>query len=211
MKKPLQAHLWQAEDYHYHSSAQNEAAKELLQRIHFKSNERFLDVGCGDGKITARISTQLPYGTVLGIDSSSEMISFAQHKFPKKDYTNLEFLQQDAQKLHYKDEFDIVFSSFALQWFPDPSIFFRGAYESLKPHGLLAITVPLDISVALEKATELVTSKVEWLTYFQDFSPGIHLKKEEELGIPKRYKKVRPSTLWIRNSFLFFLKMLKDD
>jgi trans-aconitate 2-methyltransferase len=40
-------------------------------------DERVLDVGCGDGHITAAIADQLPDGSILGIDPSPRMIAAA--------------------------------------------------------------------------------------------------------------------------------------
>ena len=47
------------------------------------------------------------------------MINFAQSQFPNDLYTNLNFSLKDAQNLDYFENFDVVFSSFALQWVPD--------------------------------------------------------------------------------------------
>jgi len=45
-------HIWDAEEYHKNSSIQYEATNQLLQNFQFKGNDKILDVGCGDGKIT---------------------------------------------------------------------------------------------------------------------------------------------------------------
>ena len=178
-----QNHFWQADHYHHHSCIQNEAAIEMLQYIQFKGHEKVLDVGCGDGKITAKISTIVPHGFVLGIDNSLDMIKFAQRTFPRKTYPNLDFSHQDAQQLFYEEEFDLIFSSFALQWFPDHSAFFQGAHQSLKSVGYLAITVPLGISFALEQSIETITTRTKWSSFFQKFSPGVYFKNYKELEV----------------------------
>ncbi|MBI3258990.1 MAG: class I SAM-dependent methyltransferase [Ignavibacteriae bacterium] len=164
-------HHWQAQSYHHHSSVQNDAATQLLQYVQLKGHEQILDVGCGDGKITAAIAKCVPTGRVVGIDVSPEMTSFARKSFPKKHYPNLTFLRQDAQHFNYCAELDIVFSSFALQWVPDPVLFFRCAAKSLKPSGRIAATIPLGISSELEKAISVVVSIPKWFVYFKTFSP----------------------------------------
>ena len=68
----------------------------------------------GDGKITAALSSKLQNGEVLGIDSSSEMILFAQKTFPKSLYPNLSFQLMSADKITYNDRFDLAFSNSAL-------------------------------------------------------------------------------------------------
>lgn len=71
---------WDPEVYAKSSTAQQKWAQELLSKISIRGNEKILDIGCGDGKITAEIALLVPEGSV-GIDNSSEMISFAQSKF----------------------------------------------------------------------------------------------------------------------------------
>lgn len=198
MKDTTENHLWQAEDYHYHSSAQSDAAAELLQHIQFNGHEQILDIGCGDGKISAKIATYVPTGSVIGLDISPEMIHFAQRSFPKTKYPNLTFLMQDAQLLTYCDKFDVLFSSFALQWVPDPNTFFQSAYKCLKSSGYLVITIPLGISSALEKAIITVTSLPEWAHYFKTFSPNWHFTTDnnyKQLLIDNKFTVVKFATI----------------
>ena len=49
-------HIWDAKNYHCNSSIQESAAMEILQYIQFQGFEKVLDIGCGDGKITAIIA-----------------------------------------------------------------------------------------------------------------------------------------------------------
>ena len=53
-------------------------ARELIARLPLRGDEHVLDVGCGDGKVTAEIARAVPRGRVLGVDASLEMIAFAQ-------------------------------------------------------------------------------------------------------------------------------------
>ena len=174
MKDIVAFHTWEAERYHTHSSAQNDAASQLLQFIQLKGHESILDVGCGDGKISAEMARSLPTGAVMGIDISYEMICFANKTFPKTKYPNLTFSSQDAQEFNYHEKLDIIFSSFALQWLPNPSAFFKCAYKSLNASGYIAATIPLGISNELERATSIIVSLPEWSAYFQNFFPNWH-------------------------------------
>ena len=51
---------WDAKDYHKNSSEQQKWGLELLDKIALSGNERVLDVGCGDGKLTAEIVRRVP-------------------------------------------------------------------------------------------------------------------------------------------------------
>jgi hypothetical protein len=44
---------WHAEDYFQNSSSQKNAAADLMQYVVINKNANVLDVGCGDGKISA--------------------------------------------------------------------------------------------------------------------------------------------------------------
>ena len=83
MSKPTN-YSWDAKDYAKNSANQFQWAKELIPKLKLKGNEALLDIGCGDGKITAEISKCLPNGRAVGIDSSAEMINLAQDKFSRK-------------------------------------------------------------------------------------------------------------------------------
>ncbi len=60
-------YTWNAEDYAKHSSAQQDWAKELISKLKLDGYESVLDIGCGDGKITAEIANQLSDGNILGV------------------------------------------------------------------------------------------------------------------------------------------------
>ena len=63
-----------------------------------KGGERILDVGCGDGKITAEIAARVPRGSVLGVDPSRDMIAFASSHFGPPAQTNLRFEVADVRQ-----------------------------------------------------------------------------------------------------------------
>jgi trans-aconitate 2-methyltransferase len=72
---------WHASDYARQSTLQHAMAQEQLALLALEGTERVLDVGCGDGKITAEIAARLPRGSVLGVDPSRDMIEFASSHF----------------------------------------------------------------------------------------------------------------------------------
>ena len=73
---------WNSADYHKSSQPQQQWAKELIAKLRLSGNEVVLDIGCGDGKVTAEIARNLSGGNVTGVDSSPEMIRFACDHFP---------------------------------------------------------------------------------------------------------------------------------
>lgn len=166
----LYGDYWKAEEYFYNSSSQREAASDLLKFVAVKDQQHLLDVGCGEGKITADLAAQIPNGSVLGIDVSPSMISFAKEKFGH--VTNLNFEIKDAEDLSFKGEFDTILSFTALQWVENHDAFFAGAYQSLKQGGTLAFTAPMGLPYTLEQAVNEVVALPQWASYFKQFSTG---------------------------------------
>jgi len=75
-------YTWDAEDYDRNSGNQLRWAQELIPKLRLRGDETLFDIGCGDGKTTAEIASNLPHGKVVGIDSSPPMINLAQCSFP---------------------------------------------------------------------------------------------------------------------------------
>jgi trans-aconitate 2-methyltransferase len=115
---------WDAAGYSRISSLQAAMAQEVLALLDLNGSERILDVGCGEGKITAEIASRVPRGLVVGVDPSHDMIGFAKKHFTLANPTgaslgNLRFEVADARRLSFKDEFDLAVSFNALHWIPD--------------------------------------------------------------------------------------------
>src|SRR5258708_38158909 len=106
-------------------------AQEVLALLDLKGSERILDVGCGDGKITAEIVSRAPRGSVVGVDPSRDMISFAQCHFGPATRSNLRFEVADARCLPFKNEFDLVVSFNALHWIPEQDAALASIHSAL--------------------------------------------------------------------------------
>jgi trans-aconitate 2-methyltransferase len=128
---------WNPQDYAKNSQNQFQWAQELIPKLKLKGNEALLDIGCGDGKITAELARRLPKGRAVGIDNSEKMIDLAKNAFPQKDYPNICFQIMDARKLTFESEFDVVFSNAVLHWIVDQKAVLAGVQRSLKPGGRL--------------------------------------------------------------------------
>jgi hypothetical protein len=62
-------YAWDARDYAKHSEAQFSWAKELIEKLNLSGSESILDIGCGDGKVTAQIAENLPVLPLCGWNS----------------------------------------------------------------------------------------------------------------------------------------------
>src|SRR5476649_1876221 len=131
---------WNAAAYAANSAVQQAWARELIAKLKLRGDENILDVGCGDGKVTAEIVRAVPRGSVTGIDASPQMIAFAKKTFPAKKFPNLKFQVMDARKIKFAGEFDVIFSNAAFHWVDDHEEILCGAASVLKSGGRLVIS-----------------------------------------------------------------------
>lgn len=91
-----------------------------------RPGERILDLGCGDGVLTAKLAA---LGCqVVGVDSSAPQIDAARN-------LGLDARVMNGQALDFDAEFDAVFSNAALHWMRDPAKVIAGVHRALRPHG----------------------------------------------------------------------------
>jgi trans-aconitate 2-methyltransferase len=172
---------WNAAEYNRHSSLQAELAEEQLARLVFAGDERILDVGCGDGKITAEVAARVPRGSVLGIDPSQDMIAFAAGHFGTPQWPNLRFEVRDVRQLTFRDEFDRVISFNALHWVPEQEAALRAIRAALKQGGqALLRLVPRGPRKSLEDVLEDARHSPRWAGRFAGFQqPYAHFTPVE--------------------------------
>jgi trans-aconitate 2-methyltransferase len=166
----MPGYQWDAKDYARNSSQQQLWAQELLGKLNLRGHEHLLDVGCGDGKVTAEIAAHLPQGQVLGVDLSAEMVRLAQERFPQTAVPNLRFAQADASRLGFHEEFDVIFSNAVLHWVIDHRPVLRGMCDALKPGGkaLLQMGGAGNNAEMMALLGVLIRSP-RWAAYYEDF------------------------------------------
>lgn len=131
---------WDATDYAKNSQGQLAWALALIDRLQVGDGCRVLDVGCGEGKVSAELARRVPAGRVVGIDNSPAMIELAQRTWASL-VPNLEFRLADAQAFDVPGAFDLAFSNSALHWVPDHPAVLRGVAAALKPGGRLVFSM----------------------------------------------------------------------
>jgi trans-aconitate 2-methyltransferase len=179
---------WDADDYARISGLQQAMAGEVLPLLNLKGSERVLDIGCGNGNITAEIAARIPQGTVVGVDPSSEMIAFASTHFGFALRPNLRFEVADARRLPFLAEFDLVVSFNALHWVPQQDQALRSIGSVMKPDGLAQLRlVPRGERKSLENVLEDTRLSPRWAGYFSHFhDPYLHLTAEQYAELAER-------------------------
>jgi trans-aconitate 2-methyltransferase len=156
---------WDGTQYRRVNSLQHWLADRALSELDLNGVHSLLDVGCGDGRITAAIADRLHGATVIGIDPSPRMISVA----PSSDTVSLQV--GDVCTMTFEEEFDVVISFNALHWVIDQHrALSRIASALRRPGGALLVFVCAGDRPSLEQTAMRVAGHESWRRYFTDFS-----------------------------------------
>jgi trans-aconitate 2-methyltransferase len=171
---------WNAPEYARISALQATMAEEALSLLTISGTESILDVGCGNGKITAEIAARAPQSRVVGIDASTDMVSFAASQ-NKDRQSNLSYAVADASYLPFNHEFDLVVSFNALHWIPNQALALQSIRSAIKQNGIAQLRlVPKGERTSLENIIDETRLSTLWRSYFQDFhDPYLHLTAEQ--------------------------------
>ena len=174
---------WDARDYARNSRIQEEFGRKHLDALDLSGSEAVLDIGCGDGRLTAALAQKVPRGRVVGIDSSPDMIAAARQT-QQSLHPNLGFETIDATALPFHGEFDLVFSTSALHWVKDHLAVLRGIRRALKSHGKLYLTFAArDTLGGLQEVLDAVIREPAWSAHFQGFETPFGFYGPEEYGV----------------------------
>jgi SAM-dependent methyltransferase len=121
---PKAVQRWSASDYAKNGRFVHELAGPVFGMLAAKAGERILDLGCGDGALTAEI--RAVGADVLGVDLSEELLAVARM---------LPVRKLDGHALDFVSEFDAVFSNAALHWMRKPKLVIEGVARALRPGG----------------------------------------------------------------------------
>jgi SAM-dependent methyltransferase len=118
--------VWDAETYARHARFVSDLAGPVLEWLAPRAGERILDLGCGDGVLSAELARH--GARVLGVDTSEQLLAGATGR-------GVETRRVDGQDLPFAAEFDAVFSNAAIHWMSDAAAVIDGVFRALKPGG----------------------------------------------------------------------------
>lgn len=166
--------------YHHNSSLQWDWAVESLASYPWRGDERVLDIGCGDGKITALLAKNLPDGFVVGLDISPQMIEYASTIFNTSDNHNLLFLKGEALTIPFHAQFDVAVSFLCLHWVLDQEAALKKIHQSLVPGGKILLVLPAKSPSNLAPVCEALVKTEKWEPYFPSFkTQRVYFSPEE--------------------------------
>jgi SAM-dependent methyltransferase len=117
---------WDPERYARNARFVADLAAPVVELLAPRAGERILDLGCGDGVLTAKLAAM--GCDVVGVDASRPQIEAARK-------LGVDARVMDGENLAFDNEFDAVFSNAALHWMRHPDKVIGGVYRALRPKG----------------------------------------------------------------------------
>jgi SAM-dependent methyltransferase len=117
---------WDPQSYARNARFVSDLAGPVLELLALRQGERILDLGCGDGVLTAKLAA-IGCG-VVGVDGSAAQVEAARA-------LGLDARLMDGERLDFDSEFDAVFSNAALHWMRQADAVIDGVSRALKPGG----------------------------------------------------------------------------
>src|SRR5262245_34652355 len=107
--------MWDPDTYLRFADERSRPYLDLLARIDATTPKTVVDLGCGPGGLTQHLHRRWPAATILGLDSSPEMIAAAR-ALPAEPAVRFEVA--DVREWRATPEVGVVISNAVLHWVP---------------------------------------------------------------------------------------------
>lgn len=161
---------WDPEKYRQFNDERARPAQDLMDRIPAFPAAHIVDLGCGAGEQAVQLARRWPDATVVGVDSSSQMLDKAREISTQ----NVTWKQADIGEYEPDGCIDLVYSNAALQWIGDHDAIFPTIVEWIKPGGVIAIQMPRNFDAPSHQVMREVAAEGAWASRLQgvrDVSP----------------------------------------
>lgn len=216
----LQREDWDPTQYARFREERAQPFYDLAALVRPRADMHVIDLGCGQGALTAWLHRTLGAAQTLGIDSSPSMLADA------RTYTapGLQFAEADIASFAPERRFDLVYSNAALQWIAGHEALFTRMTRWIAPGGQLAVQVPANtdhpaqaIGFALAREEPYAAALHGYTREDTVLAPEAYSTLLYRLGFPEQHVSLRvyPHVLpgpeavieWMRGTFLAGYRM----
>jgi trans-aconitate 2-methyltransferase len=142
---------------------------DLVARIDAESPRTVVDLGCGEGALTASLAQRWPAASVTGIDSSESMLAAAAaHAVPGR----VEFAAGDVEDWRPDRPVDVIVSNAVLHWVPGHERLMAEWAGWLSPGGWVAVQVPGNFRAPTHALLAELCRSPRWADQLADAGPA---------------------------------------
>ncbi|MFB1481460.1 trans-aconitate 2-methyltransferase [Corallococcus sp. RDP092CA] len=148
---------WSAAQYTRFEDERNRPIRDLLARLPTADVRRAADLGCGPGNSTELLRARLPTATVIGTDSSPDMLNAARKRLP-----DVRFDLGDIATWSDPGPYDVILANAVLQWVPDHATLLPALLQRLARGGSLAVQMPDNLEEPSHRLMRETASAGPW-------------------------------------------------
>ena len=183
---------WDPDKYNQFAAEREQPFWDLAHLLEPVDSPKVVDLGCGDGRLTAALSEDIGSPSTLGIDSSAAMITAAAEHSSER----VRFEVGDIGAWEQADSYDLVFANASMQWVPDHPAVLTKWSTSLRRGGQLAVQVPANADhpahlVAAELAEELMDDPPSDVVARNVLAPERYAELLDELGFDRQHVRLQ--------------------
>ncbi len=130
-------HLYKLEDSNFWYRSRNRVIKNLLNKhLGNSTSKSFLEIGCGNGFILKGLMEFENY-KLVGADIHIQGLKYAKERLP-----DVEFIQLDATRMPFENEYDAIGAFDVLEHIDDDIAVIKNVHKALKRDGTFIVSVP---------------------------------------------------------------------
>ncbi|MGY1985053.1 trans-aconitate 2-methyltransferase [Blastococcus sp. SYSU DS0669] len=161
------AGAWRPDAYLRFAGERARPFVDLLARVGAEAPRSVVDLGCGEGSLTASLARRWPGAGITGVDSSPEMLAAAEAATGH----GVQFRLGDVRDWAPSGPVDVVVSNAVLHWVPGhPELMARWA-AALPAGGWLAVQVPGNFRAPTHALLADLCRSPEWADRTADVAP----------------------------------------
>lgn len=109
----------------------------FISALDLKRENVVLEIGIGTGRLARKVAAECKQ--LYGIDFSPKTIKRAKENL--HEYDNVTYICSDFMEYHFKNKFDVVYSSLTLMHIKEKREFYKKVYEVLKDSGRFIVSI----------------------------------------------------------------------
>ena len=114
--------------------------EKAVKALNLKRGDTVVEIGCGTGLNFTLLENEIgTEGRIVGVDLTDSMLSRAQERVRRNNWSNVELVQSDAATFPFPRAVDGIISTFALTHVAEFEKVIRAGSEALRPDGRFVV------------------------------------------------------------------------